>query len=49
MSIAGPRPNAEGRLLRVSGCKRMEPGAATAQVHEQKEQWVFFHEHWRYC
>lgn len=44
MSIAGPRPNMEGRLLRVSGHNRMEPGAATAQVDEQKEQWVFFHE-----
>lgn len=40
MSIAGPRPNMEGRLLRVSGHNRMEPGAATAQVDEQKEQWV---------
>lgn len=26
MSIAGPRPNMEGRLLRVSGHNRMEPG-----------------------
>ena len=38
MSMAGPRPHMEGRLLRVSGCQRIEPGAATTQVDEQEEQ-----------